>query len=1043
MRITHISLEHIKSYRKATIMLGAGTTAIRGHNGEGKSTMIEAIGFALFDSLPYHRSQFVREGEKSGRVIVGFLSTLDGRAYEVDRRCVASGGGAWSILDRELRLQVATGKDDVLAFLRVHLGLDTTLPLDELYESAIAVQQGTFTADFLQPATARRKKFDALLQVEDYRKAFEQLRDTERYLHDQLADLAAAAARLEAQTADLPAWRQERERLRDQRAQFGEQLVTLTTARAETERQREKLMEAQALLTQREQARERVYGLWQMAVQQASAAKALKERAEAARAVCEQTRPAAERHRAATMALQSAQADARVAADLRVRLSRAEQASASSASAIQAAQARLGEAEDAARQAADLAPQVIEQTRLEAAAQQSEEARRQQVKLDRDRTQVAKDLQQATTELAEAQRKIVELEAQEPVARLLPARQQHLDALKAAEARQQEQRQQATTLAAQRQRLEQRLHEAQTNAEAASERLATTQGLVTEAATLPTVMERAATLDQTIANLNAAKTQAETSLHASQGGMCPLLQERCLNIERRGAGNLEDFFGEQVAELVDKIYPLEEQRRDLASQVRHLTVLQGQVKQLPDLEQAARSAVGLVTGQRDELATMDRQIAAVEAALAEGGDLAARLAMARAEHEASFVADRHCAGLTALRSGAINTEERVAQLTARGRAIDTEIAEVSSVAARLTAIQDALRDLADPRKRALALQAIAQTATTITAEITRLGQQQAEANRERDQYSADLALYADLDQRIAKLQTAVATTQTDYDQFLRHEQEAERVPAATKAAEASQAEADAAEARYQAAMAEVATAAARCDADALTRAQQRLTELDAELGSITERLAQTRQRDEVLEGMIREGEARASELDVIHGRQADATATSTLLAYGRDTIKEAGPYVTRALLRQISGEAHRIFGEIIGDRSALLTWTEEYEITLTQGGYTRAFAQLSGGEQMSAALAVRLALLRTLTGCTLAIFDEPTQNMDGERRANLAEQIRRIRGFEQLLVISHDDTFEEGLDAVIAVRKEGGESVIENAAILPIFDQPSFALPAL
>ncbi len=1043
MRITHISLEHIKSYRKATIALGAGTTAIRGHNGAGKSTMIEAIGFALFDSLPYNRSQFVREGEKSGRVIVGFLSTVDGRAYEVDRRCVASGGGAWSILDRELRLQVATGKDDVLAFLRVHLGLDTTLPLDELYESAIAVQQGTFTADFLQAATARRKKFDALLQVEDYRKAFEQLRETERYLRDQLADLAAAAARLEAQTADLPAWRQERTLLRDQRAQIGEHLAALTNERAETERQRAQLVDAQALLTQCEQARERVHGLWQMAVHQATAATTLRERAEAARAVCEQTRPAAERHRAATTALRRAQADAQVAADLRVRLSRAEQASASAARAIAAAQTRLRQAEDAARQAADLAPQVIEQAQLEAAAQQAEEARRQFVKLDRDRAQAAKDLQQAATELADAQRKIAELEAQEPVARLLPARQQHLDTLKAAEARQQEQRQQATTLAAQRQRLEQRLHETQTNAEAASARYAATQALVAEAATLPATMARAAELDQAIANLNAAKTQAETSLHASQGGMCPLLNERCLNIERRGAGNLEEYFGEQVANLVDQVYPLEQQRRELATQVRHLTVLQGQVKQLPDLERAARSAAELVGGQRDELATVDRQIAAVEAALAESGDLAARLATARAEHEASFVADRHCAGLTALRSGAVNAGERVAQLTARGQAIDTEITKVSAVASRLTAIQDALRDLGDPRNRASQLQAIAQTAAAIATEIAQFDQQQLEANRERDLCSADLAPYADLDQRIATIQAEVATTQAGHDEYLRNEQEAERVPAAIQAAEAARTAADEAEARYQAATAEVAAAAARCDADALTRAQQHLTAIDAELGTVTERLAQARLRDTALDALIREGEERASELALIHERQADATATSSLLAYGRDTIKEAGPYVTRALLRQISGEAHRIFGEIIGDRSALLNWTEEYEITLTQGGYTRAFAQLSGGEQMSAALAVRLALLRTLTGCTLAIFDEPTQNMDGERRANLAEQIRRIRGFEQLLVISHDDTFEEGLDAVIAVRKEGGESVIENAAALPVFEQPSFALPAL
>ena len=113
---------------------------------------------------------------------------------------------------------------------------------------------------------------------------------------------------------------------------------------------------------------------------------------------------------------------------------------------------------------------------------------------------------------------------------------------------------------------------------------------------------------------------------------------------------------------------------------------------------------------------------------------------------------------------------------------------------------------------------------------------------------------------------------------------------------------------------------------------------------------------------------------------------------------------------------------MLGDRSAQLSWEKDYEIVLRRDGRERTFALLSGGEQMSAALAVRLALLRSLTRLDIAFFDEPTQNMDDERRGNLAEQIRRIRGFEQLIVISHDDTFEQGLDSVVYLEKRNGET---------------------
>jgi exonuclease SbcC len=144
----------------------------------------------------------------------------------------------------------------------------------------------------------------------------------------------------------------------------------------------------------------------------------------------------------------------------------------------------------------------------------------------------------------------------------------------------------------------------------------------------------------------------------------------------------------------------------------------------------------------------------------------------------------------------------------------------------------------------------------------------------------------------------------------------------------------------------------------------------------------------------------------------------------RKLIKEAAPHVLKAMMHDISIEANRIFGEIMGDRSGQLSWQNDYEIMLHRQGVNRTFAQLSGGEQMSAALSVRLALLKKLSTLNIAFFDEPTQNMDELRRTNLAEQIRRVRGFDQLFVISHDDTFEQGLDSLIRLRKMDSQTRI-------------------
>ena len=87
---------------------------------------------------------------------------------------------------------------------------------------------------------------------------------------------------------------------------------------------------------------------------------------------------------------------------------------------------------------------------------------------------------------------------------------------------------------------------------------------------------------------------------------------------------------------------------------------------------------------------------------------------------------------------------------------------------------------------------------------------------------------------------------------------------------------------------------------------------------------------------------------------------------------------------------------------------------------------------MAAALSVRLALLKQLTDIRIAFFDEPTTNMDAERRENLAMQLAGlIKHFDQLFVISHDDTFEGYVDNVVTVeRGEHGEQTAAQGALI-------------
>lgn len=148
----------------------------------------------------------------------------------------------------------------------------------------------------------------------------------------------------------------------------------------------------------------------------------------------------------------------------------------------------------------------------------------------------------------------------------------------------------------------------------------------------------------------------------------------------------------------------------------------------------------------------------------------------------------------------------------------------------------------------------------------------------------------------------------------------------------------------------------------------------------------------------------------------------------RDTIKNSSEYIVNEFIGEISQDASNIYSEIMDDYTCGLKWQNDYDIEIESAGEMKSFRQLSGGERMGAALAVRLALLKALSSCDFIFLDEPTQNMDEIRREKLSQEIMNIRGFKQVFVISHDDTFNEKYANVIKIEKTDGESRVVSCS---------------
>ena len=150
-----------------------------------------------------------------------------------------------------------------------------------------------------------------------------------------------------------------------------------------------------------------------------------------------------------------------------------------------------------------------------------------------------------------------------------------------------------------------------------------------------------------------------------------------------------------------------------------------------------------------------------------------------------------------------------------------------------------------------------------------------------------------------------------------------------------------------------------------------------------------------------------------------------LVKYLRNRVfKNVSTQLSERFREEITQRADRIYRTIAeGDEE--LIWGEHYQVMLRDmvDGQLRERTddQLSGGQMMSAVVALRLALLQTI-GARVAFFDEPTSNLDASRRENLAKAFRAIdvgreevteHWYDQLFLVSHDVAFTEITDQMI------------------------------
>ncbi|MGB8698222.1 MAG: SMC family ATPase [Thermosynechococcaceae cyanobacterium] len=912
MEIRSLTLKNFKTHADSHYEFRSGTNAICGENGAGKTSILEAIAWVLFDHCDYTRGELIRTGAKSTQVTVAFVSSADERVYEV-RRCTSRG---YELHDPQLKINLGHRKlEDVQAWMRSHLGVPPQTDLSRLFAETIGIPQGTFTTDFLKRPVERKKIFDPILKVEEYKQTYDQLRDLETYARAQVSSLSQQLDHYTQQLADWDDLQQQAATLKTAIAQDEAQIAQLTHDADQRQTEVAQLTES----AQRVQALEAQ--VLQLETQWVSKTETLKLLEEA----CETAQKAAEICRAKRPSFQT----------------------------YETAQATL--------------QTLAEQRRQQQVVLQQREVLRQRLG---DREVEVSQLTGQLATFAELRRDFDQWQA------LVPQQTQLEQQLQPV----QQALQNLAHLKLQRQTLQAQISQVKAQGEQLAAEITRLSALTQQVEQLPTLEQDLRQVQVQLSQIEAGQGFAD-QLHAIAGP----------------AQGHYDRHRQQVMAAKQKLTQILPNPSDATF-----------VQQV--LETGAGLNAKLLRSLQDLLAVLTDPTAT--ATLAQQiQDLTHAIQTAR-------TLQQQLAALPIQRQQLTEVKAQWQQLQQQIESCDRQLDQEPTLETQLQQLNQQLQQLNDPKGHLRILQQQLQPETQIQRKLAQLQLGLNTLRQEQVQLEQQMATFGDLEAQFEAQQALLQTHHADYQLYLRHRNEANSWRTLGPQCAAARTELSALQTNVENLRTLWQQAQQAYDPQQLLQAQVALAQLQEQKNQLQGGLPpkQTQLADLQHRLQERQGLAERQQRD----RQVLLQKQQVLqfVIDARHIFNQSGPRITRYYLAEVSLEADKLFRELLNRDEVTLEWTEDYDIRVKERGYERSFRSLSGGEQMCAALAVRLALLRVLADIDIAFFDEPTTNMDQVRRQQLAEAISHLKAFRQLIVISHDDTFENITEHVIRLERQ-------------------------
>lgn len=177
--------------------------------------------------------------------------------------------------------------------------------------------------------------------------------------------------------------------------------------------------------------------------------------------------------------------------------------------------------------------------------------------------------------------------------------------------------------------------------------------------------------------------------------------------------------------------------------------------------------------------------------------------------------------------------------------------------------------------------------------------------------------------------------------------------------------------------------------------------------------------------LIEDQESKLEEMDEKRKELEIKRKVQSIVTFLRMFSREITPILRLQHTQEISRKATELFSNLItsSEYNEILI-TPNYDLLIQRFGVAEDITNLSGGEQVIACLAIRMAIAEVLAKQGLILLDEPTVFLDDTRIEALSSVFQQFRPVKQMIAVTHDDRFTQIADYSVLIEKIKGKSEV-------------------